>query len=134
MRYIFDSYAFLTLLGNEGGAGRIAEILMDAEKGNAEVYITIVNYGEVLYILERERGLSAASQTIAVLDQLPIRVIDADRILTFAAAHIKALHTISYADAFVVALAQMKKGVVITGDPEFQKVTDIVNVEWIQSS
>lgn len=36
-----------------------------------------------------------------------------------AAAHVKAGLCVSYADAFVIALAQQVGGVVVTGDPEF---------------
>ena len=37
-----------------------------------------------------------------------------------AAAHIKAGHALSYADAFAVAVAQELDAVMLTGDPEFE--------------
>lgn len=129
--YILDSFAVLSYLGQEAGAKRVKAILTDAESGQAENWLSIVNFGEVLYITERERGLAATSQTIAVVDQLPIAVAEVDRTLAFTAAHIKAGYSISYADAFAVALAQIKNGRVVTGDPEFEKVEQLIPIEWI---
>ncbi|MCP4579599.1 MAG: type II toxin-antitoxin system VapC family toxin [Deltaproteobacteria bacterium] len=51
-----------------------------------------------------------------------------DRVLD--AAHIKARHAISYADAFAVSLAQELNATVVTADPEFNKVQPLVNILW----
>lgn len=46
------------------------------------------------------------------------------------AAHLKANHTISYADAFVGIAAQKINGIIMTGGPEFEEVTELVQIEW----
>ena len=74
-----------------------------------------------MHIVERERGLQAAHRAIGIIDQLPIQIADPDRSLTFAAAHLKAQHAMSYADAFSAALTKTKN-VLLTGDPEFKSV------------
>ena len=51
--------------------------------------------------------------------------------MSLAAAHLKAQHPISYADAFVVALAQQMQATLLTGDPEFSQVESLVAVEWL---
>jgi predicted nucleic acid-binding protein len=129
--YILDSYALLAYLGAEEGHQRIGDLLERAAEGSAGLYLTIINFGEVLYIIERERGLTAAQATIAAVDQLPIQVVDADREMAFAAAHVKAHYPLAYADCFAIALARSLDGVVITGDPEFRSVTTLVEVEWL---
>jgi len=129
--YVLDSFALLAYLEDEPGAARVASLLSRAQKNEIEIWISIINYGEVLYIVERERGHDSAKTAIATIDQLPLVVADANRVSTFAAAHIKAHHAISYADAFAVALAQSKGGGVVTGDPEFKKVESLVSVEWL---
>ncbi len=93
--------------------------------------MSIVNYGEVVYITEREQGLFAVQRAIAAMDQLPMSVVDADRKLMLAAARVKAHHGISYADAFAVALAQARQATVLTGDPEFRKVEALVAIDWL---
>jgi predicted nucleic acid-binding protein len=130
-RYVLDSYALLAFVGREDGQRKVQSLLRKGAGGSAQLYLTIINYGEVLYVVERERGLAAAQMTIAVVDQLPIQVVEADRDLTFGAAHIKARFSMAYADCFAVALAQRLSGAVVTGDPEFTNVTGLVDVEWL---
>ena len=131
MPYVLDSFALLAYLGGEEGQLRMGEILRQAEARETELFLSVINYGEVLYIVERERGLTETHLTIAAIDQLPIEVVDADRRLTFAAAHIKASYPLAYADCFAVGLAQEKHATVVTGDPEFKSVETLVDVEWL---
>ncbi len=130
-RYVLDSHALIAYLEDESGAARVRVILGQAQKNLAEIFLCIVNFGEVVYITEREQGLVAAQTAIAAIDQLPITVIEADRKLTFAAAHIKAKHSLSYADAFAAALAQEKTATLLTGDAEFQPLEDEMQIEWL---
>ncbi|MCX6049615.1 MAG: hypothetical protein NT075_31330 [Chloroflexi bacterium] len=83
------------------------------------------------YITERERSLTLAQQTLIAIEQLPLLLIEASRSRVLAAAHIKANYPISYADAFVVAAAQEFQATIVTGNPEFTNVTQIVAVEWL---
>lgn len=129
-RYVLDSHALLAHLQDEPGAPRVRAMLERAANRRAEIYLSIVNYGEVVYITERERGLIAAQSVIAALDQLPMVVVDADRALTLAAAHIKAQHPLAYADAFAVALAQSKNATLVTGDRWMKAVERKTRIEW----
>lgn len=130
-RYVLDSFALLAYLQGEPGAERVESILAACQKGAAEGWLSVVNYGEVLYIAERGRGLQVAQRVVATVDELPIDVVAADRRATFAAAHVKASHAVSYADAFAVALAHEVSGCIVTGDPEFERVEELVPVLWI---
>lgn len=121
----------LAYLGDERGAVEVEGILEAARRSRAEAWMSIVNLGEVLYITERKGSLEAAQRALGIIAQLPIEVIDAGPPLTFAAAHVKAHHSISYADAFAVALAQIVDAQVVTGDPEFEEVESLVTVRWI---
>ena len=129
--YVLDSFALLAHLQAEPGGPRVQAILVQAEKEQAAVFLSIVNYGEAIYITEREQGLTAAQSLIAAVDQLPITVVEADRKLTFAAAHLKAHYSISYADAFALALAQQQQAILLTGDPEFHQVESLATIEWL---
>lgn len=129
--FVFDSYALIAFLEDEPGASRVQTLLEQATRIQAEIWLSIINLGEVVYITEREKGLTEAQRVIAVLDQLPITVVEADRKLTFAAAHIKAKHSLAYADAFAVALAQDKGATLVTGDTEFESVAADTKIEWL---
>ena len=129
--FVLDSYAILAYLEDEAGAARVEEILEQGRQSRATIYLSIINFGEVVYITEREQGLSAAQQVIATIDQWPVSIIEADRKLTMVAAHVKAHYSISYADAFAVALAQSRQATLLTGDPEFRKVENLVAIDWL---
>jgi ribonuclease VapC len=130
-RFVLDSHALIAYLEDEPGALRVRKVLEVAERGQAQVLVSIINYGEVVYITEREKGLVAAQSTIAAIDELPISVIEADRKLTFAAAHLKAKYPVSYADAFAIALAKSVEAIILTGDPEFHIVATEAAIEWL---
>jgi predicted nucleic acid-binding protein len=129
--YVLDTFALLAYFQNEVSADQISEVLVKAGQGQATVWLSIISYGETLYIIERRRGLKGVHQIIAVIDQLPISLVEADRRHTFLAAHIKARYTLSYADAFAVALAQVENAIVLTGDIEFKEVESFISIEWL---
>ncbi len=130
-RYVLDSYALLAYLKDEKGAEQVQRLLAEAERGPTQTLMSVVNLGEVLYITERHHGLEEAQRTAGLVEQLPLEVIDVGQALTFRAAHVKADHPISYADAFAVALAEEVGATVVTGDPEFAHVEHLVPVQWI---
>ena len=128
---ILDSYALLAYLGGEPGQPRIVDALKDAKEGRCRLLMCMINFGEVLYMTERRRGFSAAQSVQALIEHLPIELHNANRNVVLDAAHVKANHAISYADAFVVAIAKREGGVILTGDPEFKSVEELVPVEWL---
>ncbi|MBM2827325.1 MAG: PilT protein domain protein [Dehalococcoidia bacterium] len=127
-RYVLDSYALLALFQDEPGAARVQEVLGQASN---ESYITVVNLGEVLYIVEMRRGLRATLETLAAIDSLPIRLVDVDRPLALRAARFKATTGMGYADCFAAALAETLQVALLTGDPDFAAVESSIAVEWL---
>ena len=131
--YIMDAFALMAYLNGEPAAQRVREILDDGEKAKCHIYMSIINLAEVLYNLERNYGLGRAQDALAVIQSLAIEVLPADDQTVFSAAHIKANHPVSYADAFVIVAAQKLDGIVMTGDPEFYDVTELAKIEWLKS-
>lgn len=130
--FVLDSFALLAYLEDEPGGVRVKEILAQAVQDDSRtVFFSIINFGEVVYITERERGLPAAQRVIAAIDPLPVTLVEADRRLTLAAAHVKAQHPVAYAIAFAAALARQNQAVLLTGDPEFRQVETLVSIEWL---
>ncbi len=130
-RYVLDGFGLLAYFGAELGEDQVKAVLTRAAAGQVAAYLSVINLGEVAYIIEREQGISATRRALAAIDQLPIEIVAADRRMAFAAAHVKAQHPLSYADAFAVALAQQMGASILTGDPEFRKVEHLVKVEWL---
>lgn len=129
--YVLDAFAILAYLRGEPGAERVRQLLLSAQTGEIRLFLCLVNYGEVLSISERQGGRPAAEEAIRIIDHLPLEIVPADRDLTFAAAHLKANHPLSYADAFAAALARQQDATLVTGDPEFQRVEGLIRVEWL---
>ena len=129
---VLDSYALLAYLNGEAGQLLVQQTLEQAQQGNLRAYLSLISLGEVLYITERRRGLPDAQRVLALVQSLPLTLCEVTRELVLDAAHIKANHAISYADAFVAALAQAENAVVLTGDSEFESLEKLVRVEWLK--
>jgi ribonuclease VapC len=132
--FVLDSFALLVYLQDESAASRIERLLDNAAKEKCQLFLPIINLGEILYITERRGGVAKAQDVLALVQQLPIQILSVDEATVFAAAHIKANHSISYADAFVVAAAIQENAAILTADPEFRSVENMVKVEWLVTS
>lgn len=128
---VFDSFALLAYLGGEPGGEAVQAALQRALRKESQALISLINLGEVLYITERELGLPEAQAVLAAIEQLPLRILPADKDAVLAAAHVKANYRMSYADAFAVAAAQSTGGTLLTGDPEFKLVEDEISIKWL---
>ena len=124
----------LAYLNGEPAAQDVRQVLRNARKRRARVLFSLINYGEALYVIEREQGLQGAQRAVGIIDQLALQVVPADRPLVFEAAHFKARYPLSYADAFSVAVAKRNGAVVMTADPEFKAVESEVTVHWLADS
>lgn len=128
--YILDAYALLAFLEAEDGGEMVRDLL--AAPGN-RFYISAVNLGEAYYIILRERGSEAATRVEGELNLSPnIRVVAATWERAKAAAQLKARGGISYADCFAAALAMEKDAPLLTGDPEFERVADKIQIIWLK--
>lgn len=135
--YVLDSYALLAYLQGERGcaaspgADQVEELLDQAAEGRISIRASLINLGEVAYLVERRHGLAWRDRVLDELASFPIAFgeVTMERIL--AAAHVKAHHAISYADAFAAALAQEFDATLVTGDPEFRQVEPLVRVLWL---
>lgn len=130
-RYVLDSYALLAYAENEAGADKITNILTKALYNEVEIFVCVVNWGEMYYIALREEGKEKAELYRTTFAKYPIKIVNADEELTLQAARYKAFYKISYADAYAVALAKLKKAELVTGDKEFKQVEGEVKIIWI---
>ena len=129
--FVLDTFAMLAYLQGESNGVRVRGTF---QSGRQNVYMSLINVGEVLYITERKQGIRKAQEVLASIRQLPINLLPVDEQTIFAAAHIKANYTVSYADSFAIVAAQTVGGTLITGDPEFGAVEELVSIEWLQKS
>ena len=125
---VLDSFALLAYLKMEGKYRKVKDLLASDEV----LFMNDINVGEAFYVLAKERGVEKAEYFVnTVLPNLPIEVVPNTLQDVIEAARIKATHSISYADCFVVATALKKDAAIVTGDPEFKKVQKTVEIEWM---
>jgi len=130
-KYVLDSYALIYYMEGEKGAEIVANILKSALIDKAEIFMSVINWGEIYYIALREQGEKVASLYLKTINRYPIKIIDADKSLTLEAAKFKAFNKMSYADAFAAALAKIQKAKLVTGDKEFKTLENKIKIVWI---
>jgi len=126
-----DTWAVIAYLEDEPSAQQIAELIAGAHEEGIPVYMTVVNVGEVWYNIAREVSEEDADISVKQLRDLRIQFENVDWELTLEAARFKSQHKMSYADCYAAALAKVKKADLITGDKEFKRLEDTINIQWV---
>jgi ribonuclease VapC len=129
---VLDSFSLIAYLEGEEGAEKMVEIFRAARDSGRDLLLSVVNWGEVYYIILREARREQAEQAAHIISTLPIQVVPADLELTRTAAEFKASKKMSYADCFAAALAKTRKAELVTGDGDFKTVEGEVKVLWLR--
>ncbi len=128
--FIFDSHALLKFFQKEKGYEKIVNLLEEIRKTGATKYINAINLGEIIYTTKREFGDQKKLEVLANIERLSFTILPVSNDLIFQAAEYKAQYSISYGDCFTLASAIEYKATIVTGDPEFMKVEQLVNIIW----
>lgn len=130
---VLDAWAMLAFLqGEEPAASRVRQLLHEAHGQEAELFMAIINLGEVVYRVGKVRGETQAEETLARIRRLPITIVPASDDAVWAAVRHKMLHAISYADAFALATAAGLGATLATGDPELVQLAHVVSIEKLE--
>jgi ribonuclease VapC len=111
----------------------VRELLEGASRGETKVSISLINVGEVFYLIAKRHGAAPAERFLADLAMMPIQALLPDRRLILGAARLKSRYPISYADAFAVETAREQNTILVTGDPELWQLSKQEPVEllWV---
>ena len=74
-------------------------------------------------------GKARAEEFVAVVKSWPMEIIYPDESLCLAAGEIKATQSVSLADAFVAATAQLTSAVLVHKDPEFEPLKGRISLQ-----
>jgi predicted nucleic acid-binding protein len=132
--YVLDANAVLDLIEAGPGWRKVESLLQSARQQNNSIFISVLNWGEVFYLLWQRRGEETARRTIASLSRLPLQVVSVDLSQVLKAAEIKALHKIPYVDCVAAALASLQHATLVTSDRDFEKMGRQFPVLWISRS
>jgi len=133
-RKVLDSWALLSWLkGTPHAADRVRRMLEESEQGRVELQMSILNVGEVYYILAKNVDPQKAEEFLRDFRRMPVKSLPVPKALIMAAARLKAKYPISYADAIAAETAIRAGASLVTGDPDFKRFMggDVVQVEWI---
>jgi len=127
---VLDANPLIDFLEARPNAERVEKLLQQADEGQLQLLMSVINWGEVYYAIWRTRGPSAAEVVLRQIAQLPIQVINADPELTKLAASFRVKSRLPYADCFAAALAQQRKATLATADHDFARVEKQVKILW----
>ncbi|MGA1826190.1 MAG: type II toxin-antitoxin system VapC family toxin [bacterium] len=129
---VLDSFALVCFFHKEPGWEKVQKVLYGLSASGTHALLNSINWGEFYYIIKRHVGKRKAEEALALLIQLPIKILSVDDDLVKEAAEIKSDYPVSYADAFCIATAQRSGGRILTSDPEFESIQHLVTIEWLQ--
>ena len=131
--YVFDASALFAFLQKKPGASKVNELLKEAMRGRAAIFMSTVNYGEVYAGILREHGPERARGTMSAVHPLPITLVDATPQRALQAAEIKVKYKLYYLDSFVAALTLERKGTLVTSDSDFRRLGQSVPIVWLRN-
>ncbi|MBI3268780.1 MAG: PIN domain-containing protein [Planctomycetes bacterium] len=129
---VFDASALLAWVRVEPGSLAVRSAIEASRRGQSELLLSLVTFGELLYKLERTVGLAAQFRFRATLGSLGIRHVQVTQELVVRAARWKVDGHLAYADAFVAATADLEGAEILTADPDFRKVEKRLPVRFIR--
>ena len=83
--------------------------------------MSVINLGEVFYVLLKNIGEQRALHSIQVLQHV-VSIVEADVSQTIQAATLKHRYNLGYADSFAAALALAAKATLVSADPSFESL------------
>jgi len=121
--YVLDANAVLRYFGvsDGGGVEKVRGLFEQAERSQARLSMSVINLGEVFYILLKRVGEQRALHYIQAL-QHAVTLVDADANRTIQAATLKHRCKLGYADSFAAGLALESRATLVSSDPGFEKV------------
>lgn len=131
--YVIDACALIAYLRKEKGSDKLCKLLKDRKNSFC---MHSINLGEVYYDSLRISGEEKAQELFDDIAKLPINVIwTLDIPFIHLVGKYKTSFKISYADSFVLALAEREGGIVISTDHhEFDPLEEagILRFSWLR--
>lgn len=124
MIYVLDASAILRFTDKEPGFERVRDLLYESAKGDAQLLLSAVNWGEIVAVLYKKGGGNTEA-ILASLAALPMTIVPVDATTAADAGKFKWSFNIPYADAFAGALAVSRNSdhaTLVTADYDFKNV------------
>ena len=130
-KLVLDSFALVSLFHKEAGWEKVRAALYEQQRAGRKAFLNSINWGEFFYIVKRRVGAARATETLHLVEQLPIELVPVDQSLVREAAEIKGQYTGSYASAFCIATASRLSAAVLTSNQELRAVEHVITIRWL---
>jgi len=129
--YVLDANAVLRYfaVGDTQGGEKVRGLFEQAERNQVRLSMSVVNMGEVFYILLKYLDEQRAFHYVQVL-QHAVTMIEADANGTIEAAALKHKFKLGYADSFAASLALASKATLLSADPSFERIGK--SLKWMR--
>ena len=139
MIYVLDASALLRFTDKEPGFDRIRELLRLAAQGDLELFLSAVNWGEIVTVLYKKHDLAETWRIANKLKALPITIAPVGVSIAESAATFKHDFKIPYVDAIAAALTrELSSGspkewaTLVTADFDFKNLpTASIQIEYL---
>jgi predicted nucleic acid-binding protein len=126
--YVLDTSAIMCVLFQEPGAEQVVEIfdavVAGLEAHEVRVLMPFIALMEVEYWLLRRLAPGEVGATLLLIESWPSVVVQSNDEWRHEAARVKATASLSLADAWIAALAKLSHGELVHKDPEFEQLTN----------
>lgn len=129
---VLDASALLAMFFGQPGMEPMRDLFHKASEADHPIFISAVNWAEVLYKMERKHGQAGLDIARQFERTTPLEAVPVDRELAETAAFLKNHHGLGLADAFAAALAKSKKAELLTTDYEFKSVEKEIPIIWLK--
>jgi predicted nucleic acid-binding protein len=129
---VLDASALLAMFFGQPGVEQMRELFHKSSDADKPVFITAVNWAEVLYKIEHKHGKAGLDDARQFELTTPLETVPVDRELAEAAATLKVKYGLGLADAFAAALAIHKKAELVAADKEFAAVEKVIKIIWLK--
>jgi len=119
--YVLDANAVIRYLEFGRDWEKVRTLFERTAEEDIKLFISVINWGEVIYTTAKKVGLSKAISDINTLSSA-LETIPAGEAETEAAVSLKHNFKLGYADSFAAALALSRNATLVTADPEFAKL------------
>ena len=130
-RAVLDASALISFFEDRSGGEVVEKLVEESVAGKAELFMSVVNWGEAYYSIWRASGKDAALRMAAETLQFPIQVLNADLELTRSAAELHVKYKLPYADCFAAAVSMTWKAQLLTSDQDFAKVQSEIEILFL---
>lgn len=131
--YVLDASALFSFLQRKASAHKIGDLFKHALRGQCEILMSAVNFGEVYGLILKAREPQEATAIAGTIYSLPIQLVDATPQRAMRAAEVKLRHRLYYADSFAAALSLEYKATLVTSDTDFRRAAGAVSILWLKN-